>query len=62
MQEQISKLQWELTKLNMMINVFSDAFEYCIEDNKHVDHLYFLNKLIVKKIRYVMHKCDEVAK
>ena len=46
----------------MMINTFSDAYNYCIEDGRAVDHLYFLNKFIVKKARYIMHKCDEIGK
>lgn len=62
MQKQISKLHWELCKLDMMINIFSDAYNYCMEDGKSTEHLFFLNKLIAKKVRYIRHKCDEIDK
>lgn len=62
MKEQCDKLFWNVCELDMLINIFSDAYIHCMDENKSVDHLFLLNQLIVKKSKCLRHKCEEVGK
>lgn len=58
MDKEMNNLLAEFNKLCILIQAFSDAYNYCVSQGKGVEHLVFLNKFIVKKSVNIRHKLD----